>query len=101
MDRAGAVLPGHNKKGGMEMHREEEIIGLIITMLEQSNQRMKEITRKEKDGESSLFPMDVQVIKLAQKEFEMQIKLLDKIVKNFKEGKGFIDITPDNLQKKG
>ncbi|MCX5839407.1 MAG: hypothetical protein NTW71_12975 [Deltaproteobacteria bacterium] len=80
------------------MYKEEKIIDLILTMIEQSNERMKQLTTKGKDGYTNYDPTD---IKLAQKEFEMQIKLLDRIVKNFKGGKGIIDITPEGLQKKG
>jgi len=80
------------------MNKEEKIIDLIMTMIEQSNERMKLLTTKDKDGYTNY---DVTDIKLAQKEFEMQIKLLDRIIKNFKGGKGIIDITPENLQKRG
>jgi len=30
----------------------------------------------------------------------MQIKLLERVVKDFKRGKGIIDITPESLQVK-
>ena len=74
------------------MYNEEKIIDLIIKMIEQSNDRMKQLTTKGKSGYADYDPTD---IKLAQKEFEMQIKLLDRIVKNFKGGKGIIDISPE------
>jgi hypothetical protein len=76
------------------MYQEEKIEDLIRTMFEQSNERMKQLTKKNKFGNSDYDPAD---IKLAQKEFEMQIKLLHQIVKNFKGGKGLIDITPECL----
>jgi hypothetical protein len=80
------------------MYQEEKIIDLIITMIEQSNDRMRQLTsEKDKYGHRDYDETD---IKLAQKEFEMQIKLLDRIVKNFKGGKGIIDITPTGLQTK-
>ena len=81
------------------MDKEEKIIDLIINMIEQSNERMKQITTKDKNGYTNYNPTD---IRLAQKEFELQIKLLDRVVKNFKSGKGIINITPERLQiKKG
>jgi len=81
------------------MYKEEKIIDLIITMIEQSNERMKQLTTKDKDGYTNYDQTDM---KFAQKEFEMQMKLLDRIVKNFKGGKGIIDITPTMEQiKKG
>ena len=79
------------------MYKEEKIVDLIITMIEQSNERMRQLTTKGKDGYTHY---DLDDIKLAQKEFEMQIKLLDRIVKNFKGGKGIIDITPERLKIK-
>jgi hypothetical protein len=54
-------------------------------MIEQSIERMDELVRKDSN--------DIAVLKLQQKEFEMQLKLLDKIVKNWKEGEGFVEIT--------
>jgi len=85
------------KEDGELMYQEEKIIDLIITMIEQSNERMKQRTTKDKDGYTDYEPT---TISLAQKEFEMQIKLLDRIIKGFKGGKGIIDITPESLQKK-
>jgi len=78
------------------MTKEEKIIDLIITMIEQSNERMKRINQKDKDG----YGPDIDYIKLEQKEFELQIKLLDRVVKDFKKGKGIIDITQEGLQEK-
>jgi len=69
---------------------------LIITMIEQSNERMKRINQKDKDG----YGPDIDYIKLEQKEFELQIKLLDRVVKDFKKGKGILDITLQDLQEK-
>jgi acyl carrier protein len=81
------------------MYQEEKIIDLIITMIEQSNDRMKEISKKNQYGEG-IDSMDMATIRLAQREFEMQIKLLDRIIKDFKGGKGIFDITPATLQKR-
>jgi len=78
------------------MNKEEKIIDLILTMIEQSNDRMKRINEKDKD----CYGPDIDYIKLEQKEFEMQIKLLERVVKDFKRGKGIIDITPESLQVK-
>lgn len=84
------------------MYKEETIIDLIITMIEQSNRRMEQINRKDKNGYCDLDEGERSIIRLAQKEFEMQMKLLDRVVKDFKGGKGIIDITPEALQiKKG
>jgi len=65
-------------------------------MIEQSNERMKRINQKDKDG----YGPDIDYIKLEQKEFELQIKLLDRVVKDFKKGKGILDITLQDLQEK-
>jgi len=81
---------------GKGMNKEEKIIDLILTMIEQSNDRMNRINQKDKDG----YGPDIDYIKLEQKEFEMQIKLLERVVKDFKRGKGIIDITPESLQVK-
>jgi len=78
------------------MNKEEKIIDLILTMIEQSNDRMKRINQKDKDG----YGPDIDYIKLEQKEFEMQIKLLERIVKDFKRGKGILEITPEGLRAK-
>jgi len=78
------------------MTKEGKIIDLIITMIEQSNERMKRINQKDKDG----YGPDIDYIKLEQKEFEMQIKLLERIVKDFKRGKGILEITPEGLRAK-
>ena len=84
------------------MYKEEKIIDLIITMIEQSNKRMEEINQKDKNGYCALGSSELSAIRLAQKEFEMQIKLLERVVKDFKGGKGIIDVTPERLQiKKG
>lgn len=74
------------------MYREEKVIDLVITMIEQSNSRMNAINQIDKDG---YYVVDAWAVKLAQKEFEMQIKLLDRVVKNFKGSEDIIDITPE------
>jgi len=45
------------------MNKEEKIIDLILTMIEQSNDRMNRINQKDKDG----YGPDIDYIKLAQK----------------------------------
>ncbi|SEM64225.1 hypothetical protein SAMN04489760_12924 [Syntrophus gentianae] len=76
------------------MHKEEKIIDLILTMIEQSNDRMKRLNQKDQDG----YGPEIEYIKLEQKEFEMQIKLLERVVKDFKRGKGIIEIDPESLR---
>jgi len=88
------VIRAYRIRKGKGMNKEEKIIDLILTMIEQSNDRMKRINQKDEDG----YGPDIGYIKLEQKEFEMQIKLLERVVKDFKSGKGFIDITPASLR---
>jgi len=51
------------------MNKEEKIIDLILTMIEQSNDRMKRINQEDTDG----YCPGIYYIKLEQTEFEMQI----------------------------
>jgi len=82
------------------MDKEQKIIDLIMKMIEQSNQRMERLSKRNEYGHSDLSKNTLKASQLEQKEFEMQMKLLDKVVKNWKKGEGFIDITPEALKKR-
>ena len=82
------------------MEKDEKIMDLILTMIEQSSDRMKQINRKDKDGYCDLDDYDRSAIRLAQKEFEMQLKLLDRATKHMKAIGKTIDVTPENKKIK-
>jgi hypothetical protein len=82
------------------MDKEGKILDLIMKMIEQSTRRMERLLQRNEEGYSELDGHDISLIRLEQKEFEMQMKLLDKVVKNWKAGKGLVELTPDALQKK-
>ena len=63
---------------------EVKIINLIMRMVESSDKRMEIIMKQPLEKK---YIYDTNEIKLAQKEFEMQLKLLDIALKNLKGGK--------------
>ena len=75
---------------------EDRVLDQIMKMIESSNKRM-EIIMKQPLEEKWVYKDND--IKLAQKEFEMQLKLLDMALKNMKHEKDPINVTPEDKKE--